>query len=179
MRPSFRDHMNTTAQRLLRPTTINNPTGYSGGGACPPDSSQQSRKYISPQVSFITIPPTPSAVAVADYPLLLPIPAKVILCVGCLSAQDGDSLFMHFATLNKAYTTDVITPNGYENWIPICFPLGSANSRRIGWWFKFAEPLPPGGTLYFDIGNESGGTTPITFALSNSIDFMKFSYLQS
>jgi hypothetical protein len=180
MRQSFREHMNDVARRLMQPTaSAGMPSGF-GGGNCPPDTSQQSRQYISPQISYFTIPPGPNAVALADVPVLLPIPAQFIMLVGCLSAQNGDSLYMHFATLNKNYgILDVITPTGFENWIPICNPLASANMKRIGWWMKFSQPLPVGGTLYFDIGNESGTPTPLTFALSNSVDFVKMSYLQS
>ncbi len=139
-------------------------------GGCD-DTTLRSRPYQSPLFSFVTIPAVnPAGPAQADVLVPLPVPAKEILCVSCLAAQDSDSLYMHFTTLNKSYgiATNIL-PTGTEFWLPFNNTASwGGNNRRTGAGYKFKQVLPVQ-SLYFDIGHESGGSSPITFALGEDV----------
>jgi hypothetical protein len=178
---SFRDHMTATALRMMgKPSAIGHPSGFSsavggggsrgGGDDCPPNTSLKARPYISPLVSFVSFQNTIGA-AQADVSVLLPIPAKQIMVCSRSNAHVSDTLFMHFVPLNKNYAGAAgITMIGNETWLPMCAIDGAHSS--IGMGYKFSKPLPVGGTLYFDIGNESGGGQDIiTLALSEDLEW--------
>jgi len=166
-----------TGRPLIPSNRINSPSGFSsgGGGDCPPDASLRSRNYQSPFLSYITIPAT-SGPAQADVPVLLPLPAKEIICVSCAEAQANDSLYMHFVPLNKNYgIATAIIPTGNEQWLPFS-DSGSwgGNARRTGAGYKFSQTIPVL-SLYFDIGHESGGSSAITFVIGDgAIDFWRY-----
>jgi hypothetical protein len=175
----FREHMNEMALRMMRrPDIIGNPSGFGssspgGGGSCPPDTSLQSRQYVSPRVSFVTVQHTNNA-AIGDVPLILPIPAKVIVCVSTVLAEQGNTLFLHFVPLNKVYAGINILPNGTEAWLPMCGLNTGGATGRMGSGWVFTKELPPTTNLFLDIGQESGGASqPITFAVSDDIAYWK------
>jgi len=180
---SFREHMNRTAFKMMRPTAINSPMGFgsSGGGGsdCPPDQSLQSRKYVSPLVSFVTVQHTNNA-AIGDVPLILPIPARVIVCVSTFLVEQDNTLFLHFVPLNKNYAGAIaILPQGTEAWLPMCGLNTAGGTGRMGSGWRFSKPLPPTTNLYLDIGQEGGGVSgPITFAISDDIDYWKLTGTQ-
>ena len=181
----FREHMNDLARRMMRrPDIIGNPTSFGssapgGGGQCPPDTSLSSRQYVSPRVSFVTVQHTNNA-AIGDVPLILPIPAKVIVCVSGTLAENGNTLFLHFVPLNKNYTGAIaIQPNGTESWLPMCGLNTAGGTGRMGSGWVFTKELPPTTNLYLDIGQEGGGgSNPITFAVSDDITYWKLTGTQ-
>lgn len=137
---------------------------------CPPSTTLQSRPYVSPVITFVTIV-KPTGHVDADVPFFIPIPTRMILVVSTRNANLSDSLFLSFVPLNLYGTpsapTGAIawTPVGTEQWIPLCNFSATAKSKiGCGWLFK--DPLPVG-TMYLQIGQENGGAAnvPITFAL--------------
>ena len=168
-----------TGRPLIPLSRINPPSGFSGGGGqdCPPDESLRSRPYQSPFLSYVTIPQSvPAGPAQADVPVLLPLPAKEIICVSCTTAQDTDSLYMHFVPLNKNYgIATAILPTGNEQWLPFNNTgTWGGNARRTGSGYKFSKQIPVL-SLYFDIGHESGGSSPLTFVIGDgAIDFWRY-----
>jgi hypothetical protein len=182
----FREHMNEMAQRLMgRPDLIANPAGFGssvggGGGSCPPDTSLQSRQYVSPRVSFVTVAAGAAPFnARADVPLILPIPAKVIVCVSTTLTEQPNTLFLHFVPLNKLYAGISILPTGNEAWLPMCGLNAGGGTGRMGSGWVFTKELPPTTNLYLDIGQEGGGASgPITFAVSDDITFWKLTGAQ-
>jgi len=178
MRKSFREHMTATAFKMMRPTEINPPSGFGsgGGGACPPDMSLSSRKYISPLFQFITIPAIgPPYVAIADYSIILPTPVKCIMVVSRLLSANNNSLYLHFVPLNKNYGGAIaILPTGNDQWIPLTGITSIGPVGSIGSCLIFEQELPAGQPLFFDIGVEAGGTSsPITLLLTNSLKYFK------
>jgi hypothetical protein len=174
--------MNAMAAKLARPFEINSPSSFAnsgGGGDCPPDTSLQSRQYVSPLVAFVTVQHTNNA-AIGDVPLILPIPARVIVCVSTLLAEQGNTLFLHFVPLSKNYSATIaIQPTGTENWLPMCGLNTAGGTGRMGSGWVFTKPLPPTQNLYLDIGQESGGASgPITFMVSNDVDYWKLTGTQ-
>lgn len=165
--------MTATAQRLLRPTEINAPSGFGGGGVCPPDTSLKSRQYISPLFSFIILPG--SAQAQVDVLVTLPIAARCIFVASCLESINNNSLFLHFNPLNHAISGGItIAPNGTEQWMQLCGFGSGGGTGRMGSGIIFEDPLPVGQPLYFDIGNESGGAGgPISILVTNSLRYWK------
>jgi hypothetical protein len=183
----FREHMNEMARRMMRrPDIIGNPSGFgssapSGGGSnCPPDTTLSSRQYVSPRVSFVTVPPGVAPfIARADVPLILPIPAKVIVCVSTVLTEQNNTVFLHFNPINKLYTGTSILPNGTESWLPMCGITTGGGAGRIGSGWVFTKELPPTTNLYLDIGQEGGGVSgPITFAVSDDIAYWKLTGTQ-
>jgi hypothetical protein len=174
---SFRKHMDAMALKMTgRPllpllSVIGNPTSFQSRAgdpnACPEDTSLKARQYQSPFLSYVTIPQSvPAGPAQADVLVPLPIPAKEIICVACLSAQDTDSLFMHFTPLFKAYgVATAILPTGNEQWLPFNNTgTWGGNTRRTGSGYRFSKGMPIN-SVYFDIGHESGGSSALTFVL--------------
>jgi hypothetical protein len=178
MRESFREHMNAMALKMARPFQINPPTGFSnsgGGGDCPPDTSLRSRQYVSPLFQFVFIPTFNPAVAIPDYQIILPAPAKCIFVASCLEAQNNDSLFLHFVPLNKNYAgATSIAPAGTEQWIQLSGRNASGGTGRMGSGLVFDAPLPAGQPLFFDIGSESGGSSPISILLTNNLTYWHY-----
>jgi hypothetical protein len=136
---------------------------------CPPVSTLKSRQFgFGPNVKFahITLPAVP-AIAYADYGLLLPKPSSLIMLVSCSAGAIPDSLFLHFYPLNKSYAAGAIVPTGNEEWFP--FTNGVTGYVKLGTFFKFKQTLS--GTVYFDIGYESGANPHnMTFACGDEDD---------
>jgi hypothetical protein len=164
---TFREKMFELSRRLM--------TEERGSASvpCPPDSSLQSRGYVSPVVSFVTIQ-KPNNTADADVLLQLPFPARQIICVSRTAAENTNTIFLHFIQLNKNYAGgNAILPVGNEQWLPIGAGVFSAAFSCIGSGWIFKQPLPVQ-NLYLDMGQESGGTAgPVTFAISNDIDYWR------
>lgn len=109
--------------------------------------------------------------AVADFPMLIPMPdARFIMVSNCDQGHYSDSLWMHFVPGGKSYGgNNAISAatgfNGSEPFFPFCQQPSALT--KVGIYYEFDDPLPP--TIFFDIGQEAGGSDYfITFLLARS-----------
>ena len=139
-------------------------------GYCPPETTQRSRGYVSPPVSFITVTKNLNGIQ-GDIPFALPIPAKAIIVVSRTNLHLNDALFMHFVPLGLSNPlASAYLPTGQENWLPLCNPESPLSTIGLG--YIFDEPLPPQ-TMYLTMDQAAGGTAPlyVTLAVSNTLKF--------
>lgn len=120
-----------------------------------------------PDIAFITVTKIALGGAKGDVAVLLPWPCKYIEVVACDPVHLADSLLLHFQPLNKTYIGNAIVQVGNEPWLPLG-PIGS-NISKVGAFRRFARPMPQ--TIYFDIGQETGGTDYFfTIMVANDIE---------
>jgi hypothetical protein len=135
---------------------------------CPPNTTLQSRQLsFGPEISFITLYKIALGGAVADLltqinPLPLgPDNSWIIMYLSCDNVHLNDTLAFHFKPLNKSYPGgNAVTVTGQEQWFSFNnWDVAGGDPgglKQPGDYFKFYGPMPP--QLYWDIGQEAGGT---------------------
>lgn len=103
-----------------------------------------------------------------DYILRFSRPYKFFMVVSAFQEIDF-RLWIHFAPINKiSIATNVINPDGTENWIPI-----SDSTNNKGPMGKFIRLRVPVDTLFLDFDHPSGSGQGKIFTIMGSNDIKR------
>jgi hypothetical protein len=168
---TFKQKMESVTRRLFMKE-------FSSGPNCPPNTTLHSRQLsFGPEIQYIHIRKIAIGGAVADFitqiaPLPLgPSNSWDLMFLSCDPIHINDTLTFHFKPLYKGAPNyaggNAVTMTGAEEWYIFNnsnIAASPAGIKQPGNYFRFYGPMPP--QLYWDIGQEAGGTDySITLAI--------------